>query len=386
MVFTHLLPPISFFVFSIYLIPCFSKTVSNERIVCVASKWSCPVQSLPIHYLETPLGGKPSSEAFWDPMVNNIQRKLKKWKFSIISKGGRLTLLQALLNNRPTYMLAVFKAPMTVCKKIEKIFRQFLWSGSLYPKSLPLVRWDIVSTPKESGGLGIFKVGDSNAALHLKWLWRFSQEENSLWRSFIMAKYQSPDEGVISFCSKFASSRAPWKAISKLRFCFFNHTKWDLRNGERILFWKDEWLDSGPLKSSHPRLFALSTRQDLCVSEAWNQDNGEWNFYPRRLLFNRESEVWRDLSLSFPVPSALNGNDSLRWSPSPDGIFSTTSARHNCGSYVQACQMEGLVLTNLWKAKIPKKCKFFIWSILHRSLNTADKLIIRIFRPPFCAL
>lgn len=111
------------------------------------------------------------------------------WKHSYISKGDRLTLIKAVLRNLPTYYLSTFKAPSSICKKIEKLMRNFFWKGSSIEKRAHLVRWDLITKPKENGGLGIDKIKITNEALLAKWIWRFFEEPDSLWRNVIKAKY-----------------------------------------------------------------------------------------------------------------------------------------------------------------------------------------------------
>ena len=44
-------------------------------------------------------------------------------------------------------------------------------------------------TPLSSGGLGIRNLRTFNVALLGKWLWRFGQERDALWRQVIEVKY-----------------------------------------------------------------------------------------------------------------------------------------------------------------------------------------------------
>ena len=109
--------------------------------------------------------------------------------FSYLSKGGKLTLIHSTLSSLPTYQLSVFKAPIGICKSIEKSWRNFLWKNHGDDKITHLLRWNKITITKENGGLGIYKVADTNFSLLCKWLWRFHVEHNSLWKRIILAKY-----------------------------------------------------------------------------------------------------------------------------------------------------------------------------------------------------
>ncbi|KAK2657093.1 hypothetical protein Ddye_010145 [Dipteronia dyeriana] len=52
----------------------------GAREVDWAGKFRCIEASLPITYLGLPLGGNPSREAFWSPVVNKVEQMLAPWK------------------------------------------------------------------------------------------------------------------------------------------------------------------------------------------------------------------------------------------------------------------------------------------------------------------
>ena len=101
------------------------------------------IGSLPMTYLGIPLGASHKSPSIWNPILENIQRKLAGWKKLYLSKGGRLTLLKSTLSSLPTYFLSLFTIPSHVANKIEKIQRDFLWGES----KVHLVGWDKVCAP-----------------------------------------------------------------------------------------------------------------------------------------------------------------------------------------------------------------------------------------------
>ena len=123
-------------------------------------------------YLGLSLGGNPKTIGFWDLMVERISRRLDGWKKAYLSLGGKITLIQSCLSHIPSYFLSLFKIPVSIASKIEKMQRDFLWSGAGEGKKDHLIRWEVVGRLKELGGLGFGKTFMRNIALLGKWLWR----------------------------------------------------------------------------------------------------------------------------------------------------------------------------------------------------------------------
>ncbi|XP_077223456.1 uncharacterized protein LOC143857069 [Tasmannia lanceolata] len=147
------------------------------------------LDSLPSSYLGLPLGVGRLNKSLWDPIVERIERRLETWKRNLVSKGGRLTLVKSVLDNILVYYLSLFKFPVNVSLRIEQIQRRFLWSGSDDKKGIPLVKWEKVCISIKNGGLGIRRIKGFNQALLCKWLWRFGEEESSLWVKVIGSYY-----------------------------------------------------------------------------------------------------------------------------------------------------------------------------------------------------
>ena len=110
-------------------------------------------------YLGLPLGRNPKTISFWDPVVERISRRLG-WleKDLFVFGGGRITLIQSCLSHIPIYFLSLFKILASIASKIEKMQKDFLWSGAGEEKKDHFIRWEVVSRPKELGGLGFGKI------------------------------------------------------------------------------------------------------------------------------------------------------------------------------------------------------------------------------------
>ena len=189
-----------------------------------------------ILYLGLPLGGNPKARGFWDPVIERISRRLDGWQKTYLSFGGRITLIQSCLIHMPCYLLSLFKIPASMAAKIERLQRDFLWSGVGEGKRDHLVSWDVVCNPNAKGRLGIGKISIRNFALLGKWLWRCPREGSALWHQVILSIYGSHSNGWDANIIVRWSHHCPWKAIAQVSQEFSKFTQFVVGDGERIRF------------------------------------------------------------------------------------------------------------------------------------------------------
>lgn len=67
----------------------------------------CSVGSLPSTYLGLPLRASYNNITSWNPVMDQIQKRLARWKGSHPSKGGKLVLIKYVLASLPTYFLSL---------------------------------------------------------------------------------------------------------------------------------------------------------------------------------------------------------------------------------------------------------------------------------------
>lgn len=72
---------------------------------------------------------------------------------------------------------------------MEGLFQPFLWKGGMDISGYDLLKWTIIKKPIE--GLGIINVQLKNQAVLAKWVWRFHNKRDALWRKVIKTKYGS---------------------------------------------------------------------------------------------------------------------------------------------------------------------------------------------------
>ena len=115
-------------------------------------------------YLGLPLGATHKEETIWNPILEKMERRLAGSKRMYLSKRGKVTLIKSTLSSLPTYFLSLFPVPIKVANHMEKLQRDFLWSGIDAPK-ISLVEWVKVCMPIQNDGLGIRWLRRFNSAL-----------------------------------------------------------------------------------------------------------------------------------------------------------------------------------------------------------------------------
>lgn len=341
----------------------------------------CKRGSFPFTYLGIQVGAKMTRVKSWDPVVDTIRNRLASWKVRHLSIGGRVTLLKSVLESLPVYYLSLYKAPKAVVVNIEQIMRRFLWAGPGIENKISWVAWDVVTTPKCKGGLGISKIEEVNKALLLKWTWRFKKEGSSLWKKIILGCHGSSRPWSLLPCN--ASSTGCWKYIVKtgetrlpngrpLNSFFVGK----LGDGRNINFWGDTWLLDAPLRVLFPNLFLIDKNKWCKVRDRieWvdgnNQLKWEWRFEPQTQ--QQLSELFDLLQHIFYL-KWQGGIDSWSWTEEKDGQFTVSSAKRLMASSNVGDGTLGIK----WKGWVPLKCKILTWRIARNRIPTTAELIKR---------
>jgi hypothetical protein len=85
-------------------------------------------------------------------------------------------------------MISFFEMPKGVLQKIDYYRSRFFWQGDDHKKKYRLTRWDIISQPKDQGGLGIHNLEIQNKCFLSKWLYKLINEEG-VWQDLLKRKY-----------------------------------------------------------------------------------------------------------------------------------------------------------------------------------------------------
>ncbi|RVW54709.1 NADH dehydrogenase [ubiquinone] flavoprotein 2, mitochondrial [Vitis vinifera] len=263
--------------------------------------------------------------------------------------------------------------PKRVCARLEKIQRDFLWGSGALENKPHLVSWKAICAAKKEGGLGICSLATFNKALLGKWLWRFANENESLWKQIISSKYDLQEGG---WCSKGVRDRygvGAWKAIRNGWENFRSHSRFIIGHGTRLKFWKDLWCGNQSLEEAFLILFNLSINKEGWVAEAWEEDEvgGSWG-----LRFNRHLNDWEvgeveSLLSKFHHLTIRRGvDDLLLWKENKNGTFSVKSFY----SLLSRGKEPPFPARTIWTPWVPIRDSFFRWEMAWSRLLTIDRL------------
>jgi hypothetical protein len=77
---------------------------------------------IPIHY-------RKFKNTDWREVEERFEKRLSSWKGKYLSIGGRLTLINSVLNSLPMYMMSFFPVPRGVLKKLDYFRSRFYWQS-----------------------------------------------------------------------------------------------------------------------------------------------------------------------------------------------------------------------------------------------------------------
>jgi hypothetical protein len=210
-----------------------------------------------------------------------------------VSLGGRITLLNSVLNAIPIFYLSFLKVLVQVWKKIRRLQREFLWGGRGGRKKINWIKWEVVCQPKRLGGLGVRDIRAVNMSFLAKWRRRLLTNDKVLWKEVLRGKYGDSVIGRVDLdddCKPWFSSTW-WKDICSIGINVDNN--WfsqqvirKMGNGAQTSFWRDSWTGTVPLCEKFPRLYSISIQKEEPVANLWSPNvNGNWNLAWRRRMF-----------------------------------------------------------------------------------------------------
>lgn len=363
--------------------------VEDLEVNRCADLMKCRAGRFPCDYLGLRIGGNMNRIDSWDFLIDIFKKRLSKWKASSLSIGWRTILIKSVLESLPTYFFSLFIALVKVINSLESIIRRFLWGGDSDKSKIHWVAWDKVTSPICKGGLGLSKLKKSNEALIAKWLWRYRNEKNSLWRNVIESIHDTKK------CWSSIPSRrnysSVWvnivKAINKIKVgnTDLNQMfKDSCGNGRDIRFWLDSWAGSNSFKERFPALFKRENDKKCRVSERYCIENKGFVLVGMG-QFNQEEDKEKEEMFKELEKIVLNeSRDKWEWRGRSHKTFSVKGVK----DFIQSQLDFSSNFVFKWVKWIPRKCNIFMWRLGLDRIPTGIALKVRncVFGSLSCAL
>lgn len=186
----------------------------------------------------------------------------------------KFQLIKSVLTTMPIHALAAIYPTKSVLSKLKGMFSRFLWGSSEVLSKLGS-QWYQVCKPMSEGGPSIRRLEDICNAMSVKLWWKFSTS-NSLWASFIKARYCNKNHPLEVNPKNFPNI---WGRLCKVRDLVECNIKWRLGSGKIDLI-RDHWMENGPIYS-----FCDSQSVGPVVEYWTNNNNGVKINYCKCFLF-----------------------------------------------------------------------------------------------------
>ena len=124
----------------------------------------------------------------WLWMVSKFEKKISHWTNRLLSMGGRLVLIRAVLSSMPVYWMDLVPIPSSILDKLRKVIFSFLWGSSDKTKKFHLVDWHLLARPTSHGGWGIKHLPSFSLSLRMKSFW-LAVNSTGIWNLLLTTKY-----------------------------------------------------------------------------------------------------------------------------------------------------------------------------------------------------
>ncbi|RVW26081.1 putative ribonuclease H protein [Vitis vinifera] len=249
------------------------------------------------------------------------------------------------------YQMSIFRMPKVVARRLEKVQRDFLWGGGNMEGKIHLVKWEVVCTDKDKGGLGLRKLAMLNKALLGKWIWRYACDKDNLWKQVIKVKYGQ--EGLVGGQRRLmgAVGVGVWKEIWKESEWCWGNMIFRVGKGNTIKFWQMCGVQSQRCPTVFPHLLWYG-----CSKEDQSSGQGNWN-----LNFLRDFNDW-ELDLVGDFLHILRGHKPHwgRLSPVEERKKWSVSRSRKLIVCWQKSDDTGFPSRSIWVARMPTKSCIFL--------------------------
>ena len=96
------------------------------------------MEKFPIAYLGFSLGVRRNDQNIWQGVSDRCSHQINSLEEKYLSLGGRLTLINNILDSIPSYLMSLFSMSNAIERKMNSMRNKFLWEGNNSNKNFHL--------------------------------------------------------------------------------------------------------------------------------------------------------------------------------------------------------------------------------------------------------
>ncbi|CAM8901772.1 unnamed protein product [Rhodiola kirilowii] len=180
------------------------------------------------NYLGLPTIFTNQKVALFRLVEEKVMRKIRDWKYKLLSGAGREVLIKFVLQAIPLYAMSYFKIPLSICRRVAGDLVNFWWHKNR-DRGIHWLKAEVLYKEKGEGGLGFRRFELMNMAMLAKQGWRLMTQPNLLVSRVFKAKYFNESElmnATVGMRPSFAW-RGIMEAVGIIRF----GVEWDETEG-----------------------------------------------------------------------------------------------------------------------------------------------------------
>jgi hypothetical protein len=274
------------------------------------------VEAFNERYLGLPTAvGRITSGSF-DHIRERIRSKVQGIE-KMLSCAGREVFLKTVIQALSTFSMSCFKLTKKVCKSLVSCIAKYWWSSSLDRRSLHWVSWEILTSPKEKGGMGFRELELFNLAMLGKQGWKLMTSPDSLCARVLKGRYYPNSDFLQATVPNWSS--ATWRAIVVGREALQLGLIKRIGDGSTVSVWTDKWIPGSRTMQPSVQLHddENNVEEINLVSELIDHDIGCW-----KIDMVRRNFIPPEADAILNIPLRRGGEDDFwAWSLEKAGNY-----------------------------------------------------------------
>jgi hypothetical protein len=234
-------------------------------------------------YLGMPTGIGRSPTASFRSIIDKAWKFLNGWSGRPMSRSGKETLIKAIIQAIPVYIMSCFHIPVSTCDALRKAMVDYWWGIEEGRKKMHWRSWEWLSTPKSLGGMGFRDLNLFNQAMLGRQCWRLLTDPSSLCARVLKGRY-FPDCDFWD-APQPRSASYTWRSICYGMELVKQGIRWSVGNGKKINLLTDNWI---PNVAPGSFLTLTPVPDGATVDFLLLEDNSAWDVDVVRSIFEEE--------------------------------------------------------------------------------------------------